>query len=74
MPLKQVKNEVMLYLGHQHRCKNQEDRIAEVFEDLSNHPLKFNLVILVDYKTKLEPIRYREKTTEFFGKKGISWH
>lgn len=33
----------------------------------------FTAVILVDYKMKFEAIRYREKITEFFGKKGMSW-
>lgn len=32
------------------------------------------VIVLLDYKMKFEPIRYREKTTEFFGKKGIAGH
>ena len=33
--LDEVKNKVMLYLDHQKRCKNQEQRITERFEGLS---------------------------------------
>ena len=31
-------------------------------------------VILIDYKMKFECECYREKTSEFYGKKGFSWH
>lgn len=31
-------------------------------------------MILIDYKMKFEPIYFREKTTEHFGEKGLSWH
>lgn len=28
----------------------------------------------LDYNMKLEPIWFRETSTEFYGKRGISWH
>lgn len=31
-------------------------------------------VILLDYKMKFEPVYFREKTVDHYGKKGISWH
>ena len=31
-------------------------------------------LITIDYKIKLEPIYYREKTVDHYGKRGISWH
>lgn len=31
-------------------------------------------VVYIDYKMKLEPVRYTETTTKFYRKKGMSWH
>ncbi|EFX81178.1 hypothetical protein DAPPUDRAFT_102749 [Daphnia pulex] len=31
-------------------------------------------VILLDYKMKFEPVYFREKTVDHYGKRGISWH
>jgi hypothetical protein len=30
--------------------------------------------VLVDFKMKLKPIYYREKTVDHYGKRGMSWH
>ena len=72
--LKEISHKTLLYMGHQHRCHNQEQRIASMFMDLNRDEGEKSVVILVDYKMKFEAIRFREKTTEFFGKKGMSWH
>jgi hypothetical protein len=31
-------------------------------------------MVVMDFKMKFESIYYREKTTDFYGKKGLSWH
>ncbi|KAI9560512.1 hypothetical protein GHT06_011445 [Daphnia sinensis] len=31
-------------------------------------------VLLIDYKMKFEPVYFREKTVDHYGKRGISWH
>lgn len=31
-------------------------------------------MIRMDYKMKFEPVRYRESSMEFFGKRGMSWN
>lgn len=62
----------LLYMHHQHRCFNQEKRIARAFEEVKSDPHSSMALLLIDYKMKLEPIRFREKTTELFGKKCIS--
>ena len=72
--LEEVKRKISLYMGHQMRCYNQEQRIANIFMDLRKNTSEQKVVILIDYKMKFEAIRFREKTTEFFGKKGMSWH
>ena len=31
-------------------------------------------VVVANFKMKFESLHYREKTTDFYGKKGLSWH
>ena len=31
-------------------------------------------VVYIDYKMKLDPIRHRESSAQFYGKRGMSWH
>ncbi|KAJ0389468.1 hypothetical protein P43SY_011890 [Pythium insidiosum] len=31
-------------------------------------------IVLIDFKMKLEPLYYREKTVEHYGKRGMTWH
>lgn len=69
--LKDVQEKLLLYYGHQHRCYNQEKRISELFGELRSDTATSNAIVLMDYKMKFEPIRYREKTTEFFREKRI---
>lgn len=72
--LQDAEEKMVLYMGHQHRCYNQERRISDIFGELREDVALSKADVLPDYKMKFEPIRYREKTTEFFGKKGIEWH
>ena len=74
MALQDCQDKLMLFMSHQHRCKNQQDRIAKAFETTERDTAREESLILVDYKMKMEPIRYREKTVECFGKRGMSWH
>ena len=69
--LEEIKNKVVLFMGHQQRCHNQERRITELFEELKADSTGSNSTILIDYKMKFEAIRFREKTTEFFGKRAF---
>jgi len=34
----------------------------------------YDAAIVMDFKMKFESIYYREKTTDFYEKKGSSWH
>lgn len=31
-------------------------------------------IAILDYKMKFEPLRFRETSTEFYGKRGMSWN
>ena len=59
-----------LYLAHLVRVHNQRERIQEIHDGLKPG----ECLILMDYKMKFDPVYFREKTLEHFGKKGLSWH
>lgn len=65
---------VELYYGHQNRFHIQEKIIFQLFRVLRIDMITAGAIALLEYKMKFEPIRYREKTTECFGKKVTSWH
>jgi len=68
--LSDAMEKLMLYLGHRVRVKNQRDRIDEIMASLSEH----EAMVVMDFKMKFESLYFREKTTDFYGKKGLSWH
>lgn len=72
--LDDARERFILFLGHQVRCHVQEKRIHNVFQEVVAGPEMTHAVVLLDFKMKFEPIFFREKSSEFFGKKGISWH
>lgn len=72
--LTSIRQKFMLYMAHQHCCSNQEKRIAILFDSIRKDPSGKEVLILLDYKMNFEAIRLWEKTTECFGKKGMSWH
>ena len=61
---------VKLYMVHCVRICNQRNRIHLLMKTMEPH----QALILIDFKMKFEPIYFREKTNQFYGKKGISWH
>ena len=70
--LEDAEEKMVLYMGHQHRCYNQEKRISDIFGELREDVSLSKAVVLLDYKMKFEPLRYREKTTEFFERRAFS--
>ena len=63
-----------LFMAHQLRCQVQQSVLSEDDEWLQREPAETAAIITVDYKMKYIPKKYREKQTDFFGKKGMSWH
>lgn len=45
-----------------------------MLEDVKSKRLYYCVVILVDWKMKLEPMWYQETRIMFYGKQGMSWH
>jgi len=67
-----------LFMGHQLRVVNQQLAIEDINENMK-HECEENgkldkAVLVIDFKMKLEPVYFREKTLEHYGKRGMSWH
>ena len=60
-------------MGHTVCVTNQHIAIKkEIQEKLSNEPNCVHIVI--DYKMKMIPVYFWEKTIKHYGEKGMSWH
>jgi hypothetical protein len=68
--LDECKQKLALYQGHRVRVANQRQAIDNILGDLEEN----EGYIVMDFKMKFEAMYYREKTTDFYGKKGSSWH
>lgn len=57
---------------------NQRRAIHELEEEMKQRVMETGEtaegIILCDFKMKWLPVKFREKTIEHFGKRGISWH
>lgn len=62
-----------LYSGHLHRAISKERKIAEYFRHVKEIPARTSAIVIMDYEMKLEQIRYRESSVEFYGKRGMIW-
>lgn len=78
--LKAVKGcteKVTLFMGHRIRAINQQIEIQKIMDSMKHRCLcgkkSHECLITIDYKMKLKPIYYREKTVDHYGKWGISW-
>lgn len=69
---------VKLFLGHRVRVINQQLAIRKQIEEMKQRCLENcgsdEAVLTIDFKMKLEPLYFREKTVEHYGKRGISLH
>ena len=61
---------IQAWKSHQIRMVHQDEWRLKVIESLSE-----NIVLIVqDFAMKFLPAEYREAQSDFFGKRGISWH
>jgi hypothetical protein len=61
---------LQLYCGHRIRVLAQREAINELLQQLPSDQEH----IVMDFKMKFEAMYYREKTLDFYGKEGLSWH
>lgn len=66
----QAAQNVLSWKAHQLRSKNQDLPRLEVLEILDAS----SVMITQDWAMKLLPQKYRESQTDWFAKRGISWH
>lgn len=48
--------------------------IDDAYRIMFEHEAETFAVLTIDYKMKYEPKKYREKSYDFYGRRGISWH
>ena len=78
--IKCAHEKLMLYQGHVARVANQNANLKKFDEKLQEqcqqekNEMPLLLYLIIDFKMKWEPMYSKEKATENFGKRGISWH
>jgi hypothetical protein len=78
--VEEAHRKMMLYQGHTMRVVNQqlglEQHRLKLLKkcEVEKNTVAKNLFVLIDFKMKWEAMYQREKTTDHFGKRGISWH
>lgn len=65
-----IAEKLRIYQGHRIRVAIQRHRIDFILENLVGH----QAYMTPDFKMKFEAMYHREKTVEFYEKKGLSWH
>lgn len=72
--LDESKNKIFLLMGHKMRARVQDARVEATMMEMKKEEPGTSAVVYIDYKMKLEPVRHRETTNQFYGKKGMSWN
>lgn len=67
---KASKSKIFAWKCHIIRGVNQEQAKQEAIRNLSSN----SALIIIDWAMKFNQMRYREKQSEWFGKRGLSWH
>lgn len=63
-------NLILEWKKHQLRTVHQNKAREESLEKLDEE----SIFVYMDWGMKLLPLQYREKTTDWFGKRGLSWN
>lgn len=61
---------ISLWKAHIMRTTNQEREKQEILENLDSS----SNVVVIDWAMKFLPIRFREKQSDWYGKRGLNWH
>ena len=65
-----AKKAILAWKAHILRSENQESGKQAVLEELDDS----SVLIVVDWAMKFLQLRYREKQSDWFAKRGLSWH
>ena len=64
------KNCILLWKSHILRSANQESAKQEILQNLDGD----SVLIVIDWAMKFLQLKYREKQSDWFEKRGLSWH
>ncbi|CAB3995862.1 Hypothetical predicted protein, partial [Paramuricea clavata] len=68
--LKQAAKDIFDWKSHILRSTNQENGKQDALRQLDEK----TVLVVMDWAMKFQPRKYREKQSEWFGKRGLSWH
>ena len=68
--LAQARKMIFQWKSHILRAENQEQAKQDVLKSLQDN----SVMVVMDWAMIFLQIRYREKQSEWFGKRGINWH
>ena len=68
--LAQAREMIFQWKSHILRAENQERAKQDVLKSLQDN----SVMVVMDWAMKFLQIKYREKQSEWFGKRGINWH
>ena len=66
----QAKDAIFAWKAHILRSENQEKAKQVALKDLNEK----SVLIVMDWAMKFVQLRYREKQSDWFGKRGLNWH
>ena len=70
--LMQARTDILHWKAHILRSINQEAAKQDQLEIITNNP-NYALIVM-DWAMKFLQLRYREKQSDWYGKRGLSWH
>lgn len=66
----QAQDMVLQWKAHILRAENQDQAKVDALKTLASD----SILVVMDWAMKLNQMKYREKQSEWFGKRGMSWH
>ena len=66
----QAKNNILAWKAHLLRSVNQDEARLDVLDALDES----SVLLVQDWAMKFLPRKYRESQSDWFGKRGLSWH
>lgn len=63
-----------MYMAHKVRVEVQEKRIKQLFDLVKAGGSIERVIMMINFKMKVEPERHGETQLQYNGKAGMSWH
>lgn len=67
-------NKLKMFMGHQVRCHVQHSVFSESDVELQEGAPRMFGIIPMDCIMKYEPKQYQKKLSDWYGRKGMTWH